>query len=817
MNDTNTEALRRITALLLCSAVTAGVPCAAGAQTTEQTVYYGAAELPDSEELFAGYVDNLFTSSSERAKLPHASGRKQFDSATQVFYDELSEKIRLVADGEITDTEFSFDVSYLNEKYGLTAQELKEFDIKLLLAALLEDHPYELYWFDKTTSIKSTSSILKYKFEFFVSADYSESGTAKTKKTNPEKMSAAANAKKNALAVLDNVQPNWSDYRTLRYFKDKISELVNYDYDSAANVATVNYGDPWQMIYVFDGDKETNVVCEGYSKAFKFLCDNYNFNSDIKCDLMTGQMTSINSSGGHMWNNVTIGDTVYIADVTNSDTSSIGAAEELFIKGVPESGRLYDTSGNFAGMEIKVGKSKVTYVYDETTFKLFTAPERDVSLTSPKLHNVEWRDKRENVIETDELVADGERPEYNGELPVSVWQPAIDETTVISGSDDTIVYTEHTDENKYTVTFVDPLDDEEHTQVFFEGDVFETPDDPTVSGMNFEGWYLDEEFSEPYVFGSAISADTNIYAYYTATIKWFGADGSELYTDNYPMGSVPEYRGETPVKASDDAYNYTFSGWSPEVVPAMGYAAYEAVFDKTPRTYTITWKDHDGTVLETADTPYGETPTYGGETPNKNSTDEYSYTFGGWTPEVEPVKGEAAYTAVFEQKTNEYKITWQNYDGTVLLTENVFFGELPVYTANTPERPADGDIVYTFTGWDKTPSAVTGDCTYTAVYESKKTERSTPDDPTPVKPTPDEPKETPDSTRVCGDINNDGMVDSTDALGILRISVGIDEVSDTERQYCDTNDDNAVDSSDALTALRFSVGLKDNDRVGSIV
>ena len=76
-------------------------------------------------------------------------------------------------------------------------------------------------------------------------------------------------------------------------------------------------------------------------------------------------------------------------------------------------------------------------------------------------------------------------------------------------------------------------------------------------------------------------------------------------------------------------------------------------------------------------------------------------------------------TLIFVAK-EDANIQFVNYDGTVLQSSNVAFGEIPQYTGVTPVRPATAEYTYTFSGWNPTIEAVTGDKTYTATYTAVK-------------------------------------------------------------------------------------------------
>ena len=171
----------------------------------------------------------------------------------------------------------------------------------------------------------------------------------------------------------------------------------------------------------------------------------------------------------------------------------------------------------------------------------------------------------------------------------------------------------------------------------------------------------------------------------TYTVTWENYDGTILEVDEgVPYGATPAYDGDTPTKESDGRYNYAFAGWAPELEPVTKDATYTATFSGEEITYTVTWENYDGTILEVDDgVPYGATPAYDGATPTKESDGRYNYAFAGWAPEIEPVTKDATYTATFSGEEITYTIdfdldggTSPSYRGSIEVTafsKDIFF------------------------------------------------------------------------------------------------------------------------------------------------
>ncbi len=212
---------------------------------------------------------------------------------------------------------------------------------------------------------------------------------------------------------------------------------------------------------------------------------------------------------------------------------------------------------------------------------------------------------------------------------------------------------------------------------------------------------------------------------YTITFKNDDEAGTVLYTCQVAEGQTPIYGGAEPTKEASAQYTYSFNGtWSPAITAASEDATYIAQFDRTVRKYTITWVDGDGKTLATEDVEYGKTPEYRGEeTPTKEQTPEFTYSFNGeWNPAITPVSGAATYRAQFDGTTRQYTVSFTYRDSSGEITtvnSTVDFGTLlaSIVPQDIPEQPANEAKTWTFNGWDFAPDAtVTGEKTYTAQY-----------------------------------------------------------------------------------------------------
>lgn len=346
-------------------------------ETIEVTVPDLEDSFMDNDEMFAGYVQKLlYQDISEDIELYGNVGGSRLTGVNKSIYNELKTKIEAVAAGEAASTEFKFSKTiklttqdiggvFSEESVGEAFEE--KVDRKGILSYLLMDCPYDLYWFDKTDGMicrytvtgsdESGAELSDIIFSFTVAKEY-RAGNKKYE-VDTSNIDLIKDAAETAKGIVEKYADS-SDFGKLDGYRKEICDLVNYNSTANDEADTTDYGNPWQLIWVFDGDAGTDVVCEGYAKAFQYLCDLTEFsNEKIACYTVSGIMDGGTGEGPHMWNVVTMEDEKnYLVDITNCDSGAVGAPNKLFLAGA-------SAGGVVEGYSFDIGGAKpVAYKYD---------------------------------------------------------------------------------------------------------------------------------------------------------------------------------------------------------------------------------------------------------------------------------------------------------------------------------------------------------------------------------------------------------------------------------------------------------------------
>ena len=173
--------------------------------------------------------------------------------------------------------------------------------------------------------------------------------------------------------------------------------------------------------------------------------------------------------------------------------------------------------------------------------------------------------------------------------------------------------------------------------------------------------------------------------------------------DDTVLATETTYAGlgvKAPVDPSRE--DYVFAGWDTDLTKITGDVTVKATYEAAA-TYTVTFKDYNGTVLKT------ETVISGKDATPPADPSRTDYKFAGWDGNYTGVTADVTVTATYVQK-GSYQVTFTDYNGLVLDTVTVKEGA----TASTTKTPTrDG---YTFKGWSGSLTNVTDNKTVVAEY-----------------------------------------------------------------------------------------------------
>ena len=243
-------------------------------------------------------------------------------------------------------------------------------------------------------------------------------------------------------------------------------------------------------------------------------------------------------------------------------------------------------------------------------------------------------------------------------------------------------------------------------------------EEPKIVQENFKGWYTDKKYTNKYNFENSVTKDIILYGKVEESTKKYTVqyidEGKIIKEEELEEGSIinaPEVTKE----------GYTFTGW---YEGEEKYDVYEPITRNLIleskyeiNKYKVRFINEDGSILQEETLDYGSTPTYKKETPTKKRTEEYTYEFDKWTPEITKVTSNQEYKATYKATKNKYTVTYIN-EGKEYHKETALYGN----TIKNVENPTKEG--YTFIGWydinDKKvnhPITVTKNITLYSKYE----------------------------------------------------------------------------------------------------
>ncbi len=237
---------------------------------------------------------------------------------------------------------------------NITIDELNE-----IYFMFRNDHP-EYYWLPSVCYyVESKDSIL---LMLMLSDEYNEADERSYMDSVIE-----ANVMKCITDIYES-EPR-TDQQTVKLVYDYIAGLVEYGFDETGQPLDTAYAH--SITGVFDGDPETDVVCEGYAKAFQLILNAL----DIDNIYVTGNAYNGVEWGGHAWNMVRMDDGQYYNfDITWDDSGNTVTYR-------------YFAAGSWFNKDHVPGSSEETSV--DFLYELPQVPNKDYEIEDPYLANME--------------------------------------------------------------------------------------------------------------------------------------------------------------------------------------------------------------------------------------------------------------------------------------------------------------------------------------------------------------------------------------------------------------------------------------------
>ena len=380
-------------------------------------------------------------------------------------------------------------------------------------------------------------------------------------------------------------------------------------------------------------------------------------------------------------------------NISASAQTSMGLSHSSLLKIATSSDNMITSLGSLIGTqpdEIVTVTSSLQYLYVSMYGGTSKVLDVDWTFTDNYFtnYNVEFVDYNGFVLDT-QAIGNGLDATAPTD-PVRVGHDFIGWDVLFTGVTGDLIVTALYEVSTFTVTFTD-----HDGSVLLESDILYgssalAPDNPVRVGYIFSGW--DTSIS-------TILEDTIVTAQYNVlqfNVEFVNYNGSVLKIEIVNSGSNAT-APTVPVRVG-----YTFIGWDDVLTNILSDQVLIAQYELNE--YTVTFTDHDGSVVDT------ETVLHGSDVTPPTDPVWLDHDFSGWSGSYTSVTENRTLVAVYDVIL--YDMTFLDFDGSFIEVISV-----AIHTDSAvPTEPVR--VGFDFTGWSGDITNVTAPVTVLAQYEA---------------------------------------------------------------------------------------------------
>lgn len=291
------------------------------------------------------FITDIFATGSKEPEIEYSPE----ESSGKFYYEQLNANQKLIYNG-LQENKDNMKNGIYVIKFGDAFHQILEqeggtqtlqADYQTAIEAYIHDNP-DLFYLDISKlylNIETTKKIWEIKYNVFIgpandstyfSNDFSDEYEVQTA------LSQIESIKDYIISQLGN-----DKYKNIKYIHDYLINNIEYD-------QTYNKKGTYTIYGALVGK---SCVCDGYARAFKYLCNE----AGINCELIQGTATnSAKATENHAWNGVELNNRWYGVDVTWDDPLISGVGIKLnswhykyFLKGNKTLQEDHKTNGQF--------------------------------------------------------------------------------------------------------------------------------------------------------------------------------------------------------------------------------------------------------------------------------------------------------------------------------------------------------------------------------------------------------------------------------------------------------------------------------------